>query len=402
MGIKTAPLLLLFISLCGCFPWGSRASHKLPETTALDRSYAYDGEVIVVGAGAAGLAAARVLADNNISYTVLEARSRYGGRLAEDTEFTGVPIDLGAEWIHNTPQVLDVLSGEPGTADSLDLIPYQLETGAQWNGTTLTDVPKAELDGWFEFFPEYKFKDSTWFDFARTHYGRHVEDRIRYETPVASIDHAGDRVEITAVGGEQFVADKVLVTVPIGVLQADVIDFRPPLSDRKRDAISAVEFHRGFKLFLQVSEDFYPDAVNCQVEGGEKAYWDVAFGKDVEDNVLGLLVTGAAADAYYELESHDAIVDAVVEELDDMFDGAASAAFTGEYLLRDWGRHEYTRGTWVEGFLIRKSVLRDLNESLAHKVYFAGEAHDVYHQLGVPGAVLSGLHAIDRLLTGQD
>ena len=60
-----------------------------------------------------------------------------------------------------------------------------------------------------------------------------------------------------------------------------------------------------------------------------------------------------------------------------------------------------TQGTWVEGFNIRESTLRDLNESLDHKVYFAGEANDPYHQLGVPGAVLSWLHAVDRLLAGQ-
>ena len=41
----------------------------------------YSGKVIIIGAGASGLAAAKVLEQNNIDYTILEATNRYGGRL---------------------------------------------------------------------------------------------------------------------------------------------------------------------------------------------------------------------------------------------------------------------------------------------------------------------------------
>ena len=167
-------------------------------------------------------------------------------------------------------------------------------------------------------------------------------------------------------------------------------------------AFDDVDFQLGFKLFLKFNEDFYPDAISCEGDGADKAYWDVAFGKDVEDNVLGLLVRSPSVEAYYALGSEDAIVTAVLEELDRMFDGAATASYTGQYRLLDWGRYEYTRGTWVEGFKIGRSTLKDLNESLDQKVYFAGEAHDVRQQLGVPGAILSGFDTVDRLLTGQD
>ena len=53
-----------------------------------------------------------------------------------------------------------------------------------------------------------------------------------------------------------------------------------------------------------------------------------------------------------------------------------------EFRMEDWGRQEYTQGTWVEGFQIKSSTLRELNRPLLggdekKKVYFAGEAHDM-------------------------
>jgi phytoene dehydrogenase-like protein len=55
--------------------------------------------VAVIGAGAAGLAAARALADSGRSVAVIEARNRIGGRLLSDRSL-GLPLDMGASWIH--------------------------------------------------------------------------------------------------------------------------------------------------------------------------------------------------------------------------------------------------------------------------------------------------------------
>lgn len=388
----------LLLGAAGCFSWGSRAGRHLPATTALESTYAYRGDVIIVGAGAAGLAAARVLEDNDVPYTILEATSRYGGRLAEDVEFADFPIDLGAEWIHNQAEVLDVLSGEAGASGAADLVPYHLTSGGRWDGESYGVVAAKELDRRFAFFPEYKFRRSTWFDFVRTHYGDRVEHRIVYDSPVVAIDYREDRVGVTLAGGERLEADKVLVTVSIGVLQGDLIRFDPPMSEKKRKAIEEVEFHQGFKLFLKFSHSFYPDAILCE---GEKSYWDVAFGKGAQDHVLGLLAKGDAAEAYYRLGSQKAVVESVLAELDLMFEGAASEAYTGDTLFLDWGHEDYILGTWVEGFRLSKSAIKRLNEPLEEKVYFAGEVYDPYRQLGVPGAILSGFDAVDRLLNGK-
>src|SRR5947199_8526924 len=60
-------------------------------------------DVAIVGAGAAGLAAARVLDENGFDVVVLEARDRVGGRiLTHRDRNTPVPIELGAEFIHGS------------------------------------------------------------------------------------------------------------------------------------------------------------------------------------------------------------------------------------------------------------------------------------------------------------
>jgi len=59
-------------------------------------------DTIVIGAGASGLGAARVLADAGKKVLVLEARDRIGGRLWTDTTSMGIPFERGAELVHGT------------------------------------------------------------------------------------------------------------------------------------------------------------------------------------------------------------------------------------------------------------------------------------------------------------
>jgi hypothetical protein len=245
-------LLLMACSVALAFAnrmaaWGPRAASYLPKQTALDRTYHFDGEVLIVGAGAAGLAAARVLEDNQIRYSILEATDRYGGRLKEDASFADIPIDLAAEWIHNLPGILDVLSGKPGLAAQTELVPQHFEEACGTDGHRLKKSSGLSLDFYFWMFPEYKFKSSTWFSFARQHYGERVAHRIRYGSPVTKVDYSGARVRVDTPGAS-FVADKVLLTASVGVLKSGDIAFVPDLPQQKKDALAAVRFPPGFKL----------------------------------------------------------------------------------------------------------------------------------------------------------
>ena len=395
---------LLVITLCcftSCLKWAARADKKLPDETALHKTYHYSGKVIIIGAGASGLAAAKVLEKNNVDYKVLEATNRYGGRLKKDTILADFPIDIGAEWLHSAPITLNKLKGKYGDEIDEELIPYHLDCTAIWNGTEYKVNSSWQNDFRYNFLPESKFKNTTWYDFVNENIAKTVLQNIHYNSPVVSIDYSNNKVSVITTDGTTYEADRILVTAPIGVLKSEKISFIPEIKQERKDAIDEITFHPGFKVVMKFSDKFYPDAIECEVDNGEKGYYDIAFGKETQDNILGFLCTGDETQKYYDLNSNEQIIDSLISELDQIFDGKASANYSGEYILENWGQYEFALGTWTQAFQEKKSNLKILNQSLDQKVYFAGEINDPYRQMGVPGAILSGYYSIDKLLTDQ-
>ena len=60
--------------------------------------------ILIIGAGMAGLAAARTLMDQGFKVTILEGRERIGGRIHTSRAWPNLPMDLGASWIHGQKQ----------------------------------------------------------------------------------------------------------------------------------------------------------------------------------------------------------------------------------------------------------------------------------------------------------
>src|SRR6476469_7892256 len=78
-------------------------------------------DVAIIGAGAAGLAAARALDEHGLDVVVLEARERIGGRVFTHRDSgTPVPIELGAEFIHGSAPELEEIVREAKLA-SVDI-----------------------------------------------------------------------------------------------------------------------------------------------------------------------------------------------------------------------------------------------------------------------------------------
>ena len=394
-------LVVLVNVTSGCGNWAARAVKHIPASTALDRPYAYDGHVVIVGAGPAGLAAANVMAQNGGNYTVLEATDRLGGRLKKDTTLADFPIDLGAEWIHSNPVVLNRMKGKPGDEVEEELISYRLESSSTWDGEELLPLTDRFMNRYYEFMPESKFKHSTWYDFVMNNIGDEVADNVIHKSVVSRVEWTGESVEVATTDGQRHTADKVILAVPVGVLQKGEIEFNPPLDKIRSDALQRIDFLTGFKMFLRFEECFYPNVVTCKVPSGEKAFYDVAYKKEASSHVLALLVQGEVANKYFELGSNEAMVESALDELDVMFDGAATEHFTGEWRLENWGQTPHIEGTWTAAYRERSRDLKTIRKPLGNRVFFAGEIFDMHRQMGVPGAVLSGYDAAHAALTSK-
>ena len=200
LSLKVKLLLLFTLSILlfsSCFQWASRAFDTYPIKTAIEKNYSFNGKVIIIGAGASSLAAAKVLEQNGIDYLILEATDRHGGRLKKDTTLADFPIDLGAEWIHNQPQILNRLKGKKGDVIDEDLIPYHLNSAFEWDGEAYKKITQENLDAYFNFMPEYKFKKSTWFDYVNENFGKHVKHKTIYNSSVKEVNYEKEKVIIT-------------------------------------------------------------------------------------------------------------------------------------------------------------------------------------------------------------
>lgn len=391
-------LVIIIVALLFGRGWLTKVNDSSPVNLVYNIDHSFDGEVIIIGAGAAGLAAANSLKRHGIRYTILEATDHYGGRVQKDEDFADFPIDLGAEWIHHDATILNRLIGVDGDQPPAELIRYNPSEIYNWDGKSYTKISEigARLGQWS--FPEYKFKNSTWFDFVDKYFARNVKDKIVFNAAVTNIDYAGDKIAVGTQNDRVFTADKVIVTVSTGVLQKGYIGFTPALDPERMEAINAIEFLSGFKLFMKFDRDFYADIMQQELEGGDKTFFDAAFGKDTNDHILTLLVTGEVADQYYALGDEDAIVAAVLKELDEIYDGQATSAYLGNYLLKDWGRQAFTMGTWTHDVGDEKQM-ELLTSPVQDKVYFAGGSMERNGQMGtVHGAIMSGYQSVFDIL----
>ena len=404
--------------------------------------------VVVVGAGMAGLAAARRLADAGVEVTVLEARERIGGRMWTDTSL-GVPIDLGAAWIHGTDgNPIVGLAADAGAAtvetDFSDVVVYDGQrvvdeaavqaAFAAWDEITARlealsenagdDVSLAEglaevadlndpVMAWVvrsavvsEYAADPEQLSLAWFGQEGQFEGpdlilpggyaqlaQHLAHGldIRTGTEVTRIADDGSGVQIDTAHG-QVSADRVVVTVPLGVLKAGAIAFDPPLPDAKRRAIERLGFGLLNKVVLAFEEPFWPEAPDMLgLLGSAQPVGDVLNGLTFADSPVLVGIRGGAAARSLESLSDENAVAEVVEAM-------AAPEPTGAVVTR-WAADPYARGSY--SFVAVGSSPADqraLAEPVGDRLLFAGEATHEEFFATVHGAYMSGIREADRIL----
>jgi monoamine oxidase len=321
--------------------------------------------IAVIGAGAAGATAANRLAGYGHTVIVLEARDRVGGRIAtRAAEDWPVPVELGASWIRgqrveSLVATLDFLGvdtadvsdaplqvtpdGAPATAD--DTGKRVVADALAWAAGRPEDVPLAialndsgaggvsdsgdpspldRLDAYLRAdvaLPLGATPDelSSWYatvdapaasgSLVLGGFDRVVADLledldVRLSSAVTAVSHSDSGVSLRLSTGEGVSVDRVVVTVPLGVLKHQGISFDPALPFAQRAAIADLGFGTADSVWLRFDEAFWDtDAVVWTVLGGTGAIADwVNLAPVTGEPILVGLVGATAAESLAKLD----------------------------------------------------------------------------------------------------
>ena len=418
----------------------------------------WDGQVIIIGAGLAGLTAGYILGKSGIDYTILEASQMIGGRIRTLEGFADFPIELGAEEIHGRKsawyeiiqqqeramvspekyaQSLYNIEGkvltlkemeadelydpvdkftlhweyydqeEISVADYLDKlkIPSQYHHVLNaWYGneygtsnSRLGILSMAQSDNkWSSGDSNFTLKDTSHLEVLKTAF-KEVIPHVQLNSPAVMIDSSNELVEVETKKG-QYKAKRVIITVPLSVLKAGDLAFFPPLDEDKQKAIDTIGIDSGMKILLKFKERIWPENTGSIYPGGKiPEFWVTGLGKDTQSHVLTGFINGENAE--YLSSLGDQAVYVALHELDQVFgDRKATENFEDSYII-DWSKEPYIKGSYSYPSLNSEPERISLAESIDDKVFFAGEATNAWGHPGTAhGALETGYRAVKELI----
>jgi monoamine oxidase len=400
-------------------------------------------DVIVVGAGAAGIAAARWLHDAGKRVIVVEARARIGGR-AWTHPVNGLPLDLGCGWLHSADRNpwLEIArdlglqidkSPPPWTRPSLNAgfaiedqhafraaldaffdragevaqsgrdVPASecLPRDGRWNGligSVATFISGAEWDK-VSAIDLYRYADTGINWRAVEGYGELVKRHaagldIALDCAVHRIDH-GSRPLRVETGKGSMTADAVIVTIPSTLIARETIAFVPALPN-KLAAAAALPLGHDDKLFLSLAqpEEFEKDSrLFGRIDrAGTGAYHMRPFGRPLIECYYG----GTLAEDL-ERGGPQAFFAFAKEELVSLL-GSDFASRIAPVAEHSWGADPFASGAYSyakPGYADCRLVLA---APVDGRLYFAGEACSVDDFSTAHGAYLTGIAAAEAVL----
>lgn len=418
----------------------------------------YNGRVIVVGAGAAGLYAAYLLQQRGADVTLLEAGSVYGGRVRPLTGFSDFTIELGAEVIHGERSIWYDLVQQSGaafatggtedyirldnqtrpfsevendadirrveeianglddyTGGDITAEQYLLQTGMPQRvmhyanvvlgnefGTSNSRLGiKGVAEGdklWTAGDRDIMLRNQSFLSILERAV-QPVLDRVRLNTRVVNINHTGNTITLTDQNGATYTADKVVVTVPLTVLRDGDITFNPPLDTAKTNACQRIGMGAGMKVFLQFANRFWPaDTQFIYSDGIVPVYWPAGIGgRSAANNVLTAFVHGENAE--FLIAQGNNLVNTILQDLDNLFGAGAATGTLQNARVMDWTAEPYIRGVYSYPVPGGDGARELLAAPVNNKLFFAGEAtHTAGHFATLHGALETGMRAAVEIL----
>lgn len=358
----------------------------------------FDGSVIVVGAGVAGMSVGHLLAQKGIDFSILEAAPTYGGRVKTAKDFVDFPIALGGEWLHVNEKILPKIVNDDSKEISQRVVSYEEDlTYGYYDGDELS---QDSIDAEDEDITDKKFVGGTWLTFFESHILPGIKKQMQFKTQIVSIDYSDSRVKLLSADGQPFKADVVVVTVPPQVIKDGDVSFVPALPKRKRKAFDDAFIWGGMKVFVHFKEKFYPtflDIAGSNTRRGEKMFYDAAYGQKTKANVLGLFTVGDQSKPYQSRQGNE-LREYLLAELDEIFDGKASPAYI-KHIAQDWNKEEFIRQAYYASGASWRLPPR-MQKSIDGKLFFAGDTYTNGEDWGsAHAAALSARAAVDELLS---
>ena len=400
-------------------------SSVIASTSAARAQLPSNPDVVVVGAGAAGLAAAKTLMARGLSVAVVEANDRIGGRAWTESETFGVPFDHGCSWVQTTKVDMFLEAAESygfevlqhdGSDEALyvgDREATDAEYEQYWRAyadlegavgaagrrgedvaasTVIPEMPfAATAESWMTMGMSVDFDDlstADWWSGAvaaptyivKEGFGTLVA-RLGADVPVmlstsaSKVAHTSDGVTVTTSTGD-IQATACIVTVSTGVLNAGAIAFDPVLPDAKQQAIADLPMGLLAKVALQFDDNrfsFRPNDwltyyVPEETPGEASFFLTWPFNENLMIGFMGGDFAWQMTEA-----GTDAAVDFVLGEVEAMVGSKARERFV-KGTLTQWGNDPLTLGAYSAlrpgAFGARAELARPLDDRL----FFAGEA----------------------------
>ena len=418
--------------------------------------------IIIIGAGAAGLFAARTLSAAGHKVTVLEASDRIGGRIntIHPVGFTQ-PIEEGAEFMHGKLPLTMQLLKEAG-------VEYQAVAGkfiqvknGSWSDQEEFVVGWDELmdrmaelkadmtlaDFLQQYFPDDQYaplrksarRFAEGFDVADPHdvsvfsirdewmneqeeqyripggYNQLVQylqkaciadgGVIHTASAVKTVRWQPNRVEVTTAGGQAFTAQKLIITAPLGVLQAPnkhttAITFEPAI-DAQTQAIQQIGFGSVVKVMLQFSTPFWleyrKDIGFLLSEEVVPTWWTQL--PDTTPLLTGWV--GGPQAARFKDTNEQAIVEQALQSLANIFTmrvEQVKALLTAAHVVK-WQTNSFSLGAYSYSKLFTEAARKLLNEPVQDTIYFAGEGLYEGEAGGTVEAALHSGYSVSKLLS---
>jgi monoamine oxidase len=413
-------------------------------------------DTIVIGAGAAGLAAAQRLQAAGQTVLVVEARDRIGGRVQTDYEFAPHPVELGAEFVHGDVVTRDlaaqyglglmpvlgddrayihdaqglktvddyaqgdaaivravmqsnesevwqwaedwVAAGQPDT-DVATLVrsrgitllstveqivnhTYSADYGVYWDRLGVYGMVENSYEG--DGTAEYRIREG----YGALIAGLAAGLTVQLQTVVRAVDWAGESVRVVT-DDAVFVTDRVIVTLPLALLQNQTVEFIPALPDWKQQAIAGIGISHIIKLILKFDAPFWPENwEHCHTHLDTQLWWRSGYGFDSEAAVVTAFVGDMGGDRLRTMGEAKAIA-LGVWHLEQMFGVDLRGRLVAAKLV-DWSADPYIQMGYSHTVVGGSGCREKLEQSIADRLFFAGEATSVLRPGTVHGAIESG------------